>query len=42
MKTRGVEHVRWRSVQVPDDMHSKAMISRMQGIAHERMGDTEL
>ena len=32
MKARGVEHVRWRSVEVPDDIDSKAKISRMQGL----------
>ena len=42
MKARGVEHVRWRSVEVPDDIDSKAKILRMQGIAYERMRDTEL
>ena len=36
MKARGVEHVRYRSVNTPDDIESKAKISRMRGIVYGR------
>ena len=37
MKAMGVEHMRWRSIKAPDDVHSKAVISHMQGMAYERI-----
>ena len=41
MKARGVEHVRYRSVNTPDDIESKAKISRMRGIVYNHMAKTE-
>ena len=35
----GVDRVRWRSTEVPDDIHDKVAISHMQGIAHECIRD---
>ena len=42
MKARGVEHVRYRSVDTPVDIHSRAKISRMQCIAYTRMLELDL
>ena len=42
MKARGVEHVRWRSVDVPEDIGSKAEIYRIRQHVHERVFSSPL